>query len=46
MHGRVSKQSAELAEAIAAAREREAAAQQQLKAAEGKLREVVQRDEK
>lgn len=45
-HARVAKQSTELAAAIAAAREREAAAQQQLKAAEDKLREAVQRDEK
>ena len=46
MHARASKQSSELAEAVAAAKEREAAAQQQLKAAETKLREAVQRDEK
>lgn len=46
MHARACKQSSELADAVAAAKEREAAAQQQLKAAEAKLREAVQRDER
>lgn len=46
MHARATKQSSELADAVAAAKEREAAAQQQLKAAEAKLREAVQRDER
>lgn len=46
VHARMSRQSAELGEAIAAAKEREAAAVQQLKTAEAKLREAVQRDEK
>ncbi len=46
MHARAAKQSGELADAVAAARERESVAQQQLKAAEAKLREAVQRDER
>ncbi len=46
MHARLGRQSAELSEAIAAAKEREAEAVQQLRQAEAKLREAVQRDEK
>lgn len=42
----MSRQSAELTEAIATAKEREAEAVQQLRLAEAKLREAVERDEK
>lgn len=46
VHARLGRQSAELGEAIAAAKGREAEAAQQLRQAEAKLREAVQRDEK
>ncbi len=46
LHTRISHQSAELAAAVEAAKAREAEAVAQLKAAEGKLREAVQRDER
>ena len=42
----MNRQSAELSDALAAAKEREVEAVQQLKQAEAKLREAVQRDEK
>lgn len=46
LHGRLSRQANKLTEAIAAAKAREAEAVHQLKAAEGKLREAVQRDDR
>lgn len=46
LHARIRRQSVELSEAIEAAKAREAEAQAQLKAAEAKLREAVQRDER
>ena len=46
LHTRLSRQSLELSEAIAAAKAREAEAAQQLRTAEGKLRDAVQRDER
>ena len=46
LHAKVARQAGELAEAVEAAKGREAEAAAQLRAAEAKLREAVQRDER
>lgn len=46
LHAKLSRQSAELGEALAAAKAREAEAAHHVKEAEAKLREAVQRDER